>query len=138
METIPALVGAAHFGLAIAAAALTVGVTAVAAVSIVARPVRRGIVDQLITLVVAAVGTALLLGLPLLLTRGLADPLHALYAAVALVALPAARIFGVPESPEAPTGRSDKALFVDARLGRWLVVAGVVTLGVLLRLAMTG
>ena len=57
--------------------------------------------------------------------------LHALYAGVAVVALPIARVVGARRDP--PAGRT-----TSRGIGRWLVAGSLVTLGILLRLWMTG
>ena len=82
--------------------------------------------DRLILALVVLVAAAIALGVGLALGRGAgpSDPLHLVYAGVALFALPALRL-------EAMRRRS-------ARLGWWICAGGLVTLGALLRLWATG
>jgi hypothetical protein len=82
--------------------------------------------DRLILALLALVAVAAALGPVLALGRGAgpADPLHLVYAGVALLAMPALRL-------EAMRRRS-------ARVGWWVCAGGLVTLGALLRLWATG
>ncbi len=81
--------------------------------------------DRLVLLLVAGVLVAVLLGPPVFIgVRPPSDPLHFLYAALALGSVPALRFV-------AHRRRS-------ARLGGWLAVGGLITLGTLLRLWATG
>jgi hypothetical protein len=84
------------------------------------------LVDRLILGGLLLVAAALALGPVLVLARGVgpADALHLVYAVVALLAMPLARL-------EAMRRRS-------ARLGWWVCAGGLVTLGALLRLWATG
>jgi hypothetical protein len=135
VESIPALVVTIHLALAIAAGALATIVGLAGAYAGFVGPVRRRRVDLLIGLEVLAVGLALVLGFLLFVTRGLPDLLHALYAVVALIALPGARIIGAPEQW---TESTEVVLEIDQTLGRWLALASLITIGLLLRLAATG
>ena len=82
--------------------------------------------DRLILVLLVLVAAALTLGPVLVLGRGAgpSDPLHLVYAGVALLALPVLRL-------EAMRRRS-------ARAGWWVFAGGLVTLGALLRLWATG
>ena len=85
----------------------------------------RMVLDRAILVQMATVAVALLTGLVLPFAgSGPGDPLHLLYAIVALAAAPLARFY--------PRYRSMVVL------GRWVAVAGVVILGATLRLFMTG
>ena len=137
MDTIVALVATAHYGFTIAAMSLTLGISVVAAVAAFLRPLERRAIDAVINLNALAILAALLLGAVLLLGRGLDDPLHALYAVVALVAVPLARILAVPAPSTDPLAMAE-ARVIDRRAARWVFFASLVTLGVLVRLAMTG
>ena len=96
------------------------------------RRVSRSLVDAGIVIVLVAVGVGALTGLSLPLAgAGPRDPLHALYAAAAMVSLPIARVIGARRDPprDAATGRG---------LARWLIAGALVTLGLLFRLWQTG
>jgi len=82
--------------------------------------------DRLILALLVLVAVAVALGPVLALGRGSgpSDPLHLVYAAVALLAMPVLRL-------EAMRRRS-------ARAGWWICAGGLVTLGALLRLWATG
>ncbi len=82
--------------------------------------------DRLILALLVLVAAAIALGAGLALGRGAgpSDPLHLVYAGVALLAMPVLRL-------EAMRRRS-------ARLGWWICAGGLVTLGALLRLWATG
>jgi hypothetical protein len=116
--------------------ALTVGavgaLTLTAAWAAVGRRISRSIVDAEVVMVLVAVGVGAVSGL-VLPTQGPGptDPLHALYAVAVLVAVPVARIVGARRDPSRgiDTGRG---------LGRWLAAGGLVTAGLLFRLAQTG
>jgi hypothetical protein len=92
----------------------------------------RFAVDRLVLVVVAAVGVAVLQGL-LVVASGSrpGEPLHILYAVLALVALPAAWTLG--GRPGAGAGSAGRR-----RRDAWVVVAAVVMLGIELRLFLTG
>jgi hypothetical protein len=114
-------------------AAGSVAALGIAAVPAAAgRPVSRTLIDALLVIVLTAtvIGAATG-GVLLAIGPGPADVLHALYAGVAVVALPFARVIGARRDP--PVGLS-----ASRGLGRWLVAGALVTLGVLLRLWMTG
>jgi hypothetical protein len=120
-----------HAWLAAAAAVLAGGATVLGALSGLGVTGGRGArlwLDRLVLGVLAVVGANLLLGAAIALLaaggRGPADPLHLVYAVVALVALPAVRL-------EAMRRRS-------TRVGWWVCAGGLVTLGALLRLWATG
>lgn len=84
------------------------------------------LVDRLILALLLVVAVALALGPLLVVGRGAwpSDPLHLVYAGVALLAMPVLRL-------EAMRRRS-------ARVGWWVCAGGLVTLGALLRLWATG
>lgn len=91
----------------------------------------RFVVDRIVLGLLAAVGTAELLGLIVLAGgSGPSDPLHLLYGVVALVAIPIAWAFAGRAASVGPMART--------RRDAWLAVAAAVMLGVELRLFMTG
>ena len=135
VEPIVAVAGAVHAGLAILAAALALAVTAAGAIAGFGRPIRRPRVDELIAILAVVVGAAVVVGVVLLAGRGLGDPLHVVYALVALAAAPAARILATPGQPLVD-GHGVPVL--GRGQGRWIAFSGLVTVGVLGRLAMTG
>ena len=132
VEQVAFIAGTAHGVLAIASVAAAIAVLVMGVLVDLGRSMTARWIDHVILLSIGATGLALLLGPVLLLTRGLSDPLHALYAIVALVALPLARILAAPET------RAGARPSIDRRSGRWLALAAVSTLGALLRLSMTG
>jgi hypothetical protein len=82
------------------------------------------VLDATILAQIAAAGAAAVAGIVLPLTGStIRDPLHLLYAVVALIAAPLGRYLGRGET---------------RRIGRYAVVAGLVVLGSTLRLFMTG
>jgi hypothetical protein len=121
-----------HVILAVVAGGGTVTLLLAGAIAAAGRRIARTLVDALLvivlTAIVAGAGTG---GLLIASGPGPAEVLHTLYAGVALVALPLARIVGARRDP--PAGRS-----TSHGIGRWLVAGSLVTLGVLLRLGMTG
>lgn len=83
------------------------------------------VVDRAILVHLASVTIAAISGLVLPVTGpGPSDPLHLLYGAVAVVPVPLARYHARHRSV--------------AAVGRWTLAAAIVTVGVLLRLFMTG
>jgi hypothetical protein len=116
---------ALHAILAWVAAAAAVAVVVVGAAVAVGRLSSRRLVDRAILASLGATGAAGAAGLVLPLTnRPPGDPLHLLYGVVAFAALPLARY-------HARDGRIE-------RIGRWVAVAGIVVVGAMLRLFMTG
>ena len=121
-----------HVILAAIAAGGTVTLLVAAALAASGRPILRTLVDALLVIVLTAiVAGAATGGVLLAVGPGPADVLHALYAGVAVVALPIARVVGARRDP--PAGRT-----TSRGIGRWLVAGSLVTLGILLRLWMTG
>lgn len=91
---------------------------------------RRSALDRAVLAVLGSVAVADLLGVVLLLTGARpADPLHFLYGAASLVALPIAILFGA-RTPAADGSR--------VRRDTWTVVGAIVLLGILFRLYATG
>ena len=115
-----------HAWLAVATAVLAVALTVVALLLAVGVLRSRRWLDRLILALLVAVAAALLLGPVIAIGRGAgpADPLHFVYAMVALLAVPVARLVAY--------GRG------STRVGWWVVAGGLVTLGALLRLWATG
>ena len=111
-------------GAAIAAAAMVV-VGVVDALGLVPAAGARRWLDRLLLALLALVAATAMLG-PLLvvLVRPPADWLHLLYAVLALAAAPTARLIAARRG--------------SARIGAWVAAGGLVTLGALLRLWMTG
>jgi hypothetical protein len=123
-RTLPGVLGL-HFALAILAAAGLVVVAVVAA--LLRRLGREGIavLDRAILATLAVVAAGVVTGLVIALTdRGPADPLHLLYALLALIALPIGRAAGA--GPR------------DRRLGRTVLFGAAIGLAAVLRLFMTG
>jgi hypothetical protein len=118
-------VNALHAALAVPAA---IGLLLVAVLGVLHRRLgRAGILwlDRAILVTLAVIAAAVLTGLVVALTdRGPADPLHFLYALLALAVLPVARAVGA--------GRSDR------RLERAVLIGAAIGLGAVLRLSMTG
>jgi hypothetical protein len=116
----------------VAAAIATGALTLAAAWAALGRGILRSIVDAGVVIVLIAVGVGAATGL-ILPTQGPGptDPLHALYAVAAAVAVPVARVIGARRDPprDRATGRG---------LARWLVAGGLITLGLLFRLSQTG
>ena len=125
----------AHDLLTVAAAVLAALVAISGLLAALGRPPPTRFIDRSITLaLLAIVGAALTGVLPFIGGMGPGDALHAVYAAVAVLALPLARLLPEPEPGElARAGRS-----IGRRGGRWLAFGGLATLGALLRLAGTG
>ena len=120
-----------HAWLAVAGAVLATGATVLGlltGIGVTRGRVARLWIDRLILAILAVVAVDLLLGAGVALLasggRGPADPLHLVYAVVALLALPAAR-FEVERRG-------------STRIGWWVCAGGLVTLGALLRLWATG
>lgn len=90
----------------------------------------RSALDRAVLVVLAMIASAEILGVALLLTSARpADPLHFLYGAAGLVALPIAIFFGARTPP------------VDGsrvRRDAWTAVGAIVLLGILFRLYATG
>ncbi len=152
-----ALVAQVHAALLLAAAAAAGAVAALAPglwLVFRRRPgppwAARALLDWLIVAVVASVGLSAILGVLLFAgTGGPRDGLHVVYATVALVALPLARLMAAgPPADDVPPGRRSTADQTQAtspvpgsltgQLVAWLVAGGVATLGALLRLSGTG
>jgi hypothetical protein len=113
-----------HVALAWAALAAGVALLVVALATAVGRTASYRELDGVILAQLAVTGVAAIVGLVLPVTgSAIRDPLHLLYAVVALVAAPLGRYLG----------RGDAR-----RIGRYAVVAGLVVLGSTLRLFMTG
>jgi len=127
---------AVHVGAAFVTAAAALGLTLAAGLAALGGGVTRRTLDRILLAGIVAALVAIVSG-PLLLAAGrvLADPLHALYGAVALLAGPVTRGAAMRETVRrgARPGRQ-----ATTTLGRWLVAGGLVTLGALLRLWMTG
>jgi hypothetical protein len=126
-----------HQLLTVIAGALAAGVTAMAVLPATGRP-RWLPVDWFILAIAGTVAVTALVGLILwAATGGPEDGLHSLYAALALLTLPVARILGsdAAVSEAAPRG---EVRVVSRRLGRWLLAGGLITVGALVRLWMTG
>jgi hypothetical protein len=125
MQAMVAAVTVLHAWLAIAATAAGAAILAASLLAVLGAPVTRRLLDRLLLVLLATAGLAALLG-PVIWIGGRppADPLHALYGAVAVLALPATR---------AVAGRRPVA-----STARWLLLGSLVTLGALLRLWMTG
>jgi hypothetical protein len=113
-----------HVALAWAAVAAGVTLLVVAIATAVGWAASYRVLDAAILAQLATPGAAAIAGLVLPLAGlTIRDPLHMLYAVVALGAAPIARY----------SGRGDVR-----RIGRYAVLAGVVVLGSTLRLFMTG
>lgn len=113
-----------HLGLAVALAA-TVALTLLAVLPGLAAAYRVRLVDRLLLADLAAALAAAVIGVLLLVTGSRpADPLHFLYAAVALGALPTARYL-------ARTG-------TERRRAAIMAIGCLVMAGVVVRLFMTG
>jgi hypothetical protein len=113
-----------HGALAVLAAALALVVVLLAVAAALRHAPLRLATDRAILATEAAVALALLAGLPELATgQGPRDGLHVVYAVVAIVALPVGRGWG-------GLARGPRPLPVG--------LAGVILLGVLVRLAQTG
>lgn len=113
-----------HVALAWAAAAAAVALLVVAIATAAGRTASYRALDAAILAQIATTGAAAIAGLVLPLAGStIRDPLHLVYAAVALLAAPIGRY----------TGHGDAR-----RIGRYAVVAGLVVLGSTLRLFMTG
>lgn len=125
MTELAGILATLHAWAAVAAAMIAAGLVVLGALDglgVVAA--RRGL-DRLVLALLVATLLAALLGPGIVIGRAPpADPIHFLYAAVAILAAPLARL-------EAVRRRS-------ARLGGWLAAGGLVTLGALLRLWGTG
>lgn len=127
-----------HAGSAIVAVA-GAGALVVASLAVaLGRPVPRRLIDRLLLVLVLGVVIAIVSG-PVVLAGGRAvrDPLHALYGTVALLAGPVARAAAMRDA-SGTGGGSPYPRLAPVRLGRWMVAGGLVTLGALLRLWMTG
>jgi hypothetical protein len=139
-----------HEALTAIAALSAVGVLVLASARlIVGRPDRpvglplRAVIEWLVVAVPLLVALAGVVGLILLAgTGGPRDGLHAVYAVVAIVTLPLARVLGagpptdmVGEPSLAGDSPSDE---LTRRLAAWLAVGALATLGALLRLTGTG
>lgn len=113
-----------HVVLAWAAVAAGVALLVVAVATAAGRTASYRALDAAILAQIATTGAAAIAGLVLPLAGStIRDPLHLVYAAVALLAAPIGRY----------AGRGDAR-----RIGRYAVVAGLVVLGSTLRLFMTG
>jgi hypothetical protein len=118
-------VSVAHGALAIAAAAAAVASLVAALASASGREGSRLWLDRAILAVLALVAANVLLGLGFVaLGHAPTDLLHVVYAAAALVVLPATRW----------AGRAGDL----RRRGLWVAGGSIVLLGILLRLAQTG
>ena len=111
-------------GAAVAAAALVIG-GVIDTLGVVRPGVAKRWLDRLLLALLGLVTLAAILGpLVLLLVGPPDDWLHLLYAAVVLAAAPIARLIADRRG--------------SARVGAWVATGGLVTLGALLRLWMTG
>ena len=125
----------AHGVLTVAAAVLAAVVVISGLLAALGRPPATGFIDRSITLALLAIVAAAVAGvLPFIGGMGPRDALHAVYAAVAVLALPLARLLPEPEERDAPGAAAP----IGRRGGRWLAFGGLATLGALLRLAGTG
>jgi len=113
-----------HVALAWAALAAGVALLVVAVATATGRTASYRLLDAAILAQLATTAVAAIVGLVLpLAAYTVRDPLHLVYAVVALAAAPLGRY----------AGRGDAR-----RIGRYAVVAGLVVLGSTLRLFMTG
>lgn len=124
-----------HVGAALAAAGAALALTIAGAVAALGGSVRRRSLDRILLAGILGALVAIASG-PLLLAGGrtLADPLHALYATVVLLAGPVSRGAAMRDTVLARASRR----LASPGLGRWTVAGGLTTLGALLRLWMTG
>ena len=114
-----------HAWLAVASVVLAAAVVVLGALDGIGTVRGRRWLDRLVLALLGATVAGALLGLGVLVgAQPPADPLHLVYGAAAVLAVPAARLIaGTRGSP---------------RLGWWLAAGGLVTLGALLRLWATG
>jgi hypothetical protein len=125
MEDLARAVTVVHGWLAVLAVAAAGAIVVASVLAVLGVRVTRTLLDRLLIGLLLTAGSAAILG-PVIWTAGRppADPLHALYGALAVLALPLARAAG---------GRRPAPV-----VARWLLLGGLVTLGALLRLWMTG
>jgi len=125
-----------HVGSAAVSGAAAIGVTLAAGLAAAGGTVSRRTLDRLLLVGILATLAAIVSG-PLLLAEGrvITDPLHALYGAIALLAGPVTRGAAMRDTVR-PCARAGSP--VPPAVGRWMVAGGLVTLGALLRLWMTG
>jgi uncharacterized membrane protein YwaF len=125
MEVIGSALAVVHAWVATLAAVVAAALVVLGVLDALRLVEARRWLDRLVLLLVATVIVAAILGPGIVIgVRPPSDPLHFLYALVAVMAVPAFRLV-------AQQRRSD-------RLGGWLAVGGLVTLGALLRLWATG
>jgi hypothetical protein len=125
MEDLARAVTVVHGWLAVLAVVAAGAIVVASVLAVLGLRVTRTLLDRLLIGLLLTAGSAAILG-PVIWAAGRppADPLHALYGALAVLALPLARAAG---------GRRPAPV-----VARWLLLGGLVTLGALLRLWMTG
>jgi hypothetical protein len=125
MEDLARAVTVVHGWLAVLAVVAAGAIVVASVLAVLGLRVTRTLLDRLLIGLLLTAGSAAILG-PVIWTAGRppADPLHALYGALAVLAFPLARAAG---------GRRPAPV-----VARWLLLGGLVTLGALLRLWMTG
>ena len=132
MAGLAQLVVTIHVLLALATATAVVVLGIIALAAAIGASVSRTALDRLVLAAILAAAFAAASGLAVLgIGRVPGDPLHLLYGIAAIVVLPIARAL--------VSRRTRRGSLPTAQgLGRWLLTGSLVTLGVLLRLAMTG
>jgi hypothetical protein len=125
MEDLAGIVTMVHAWLAVIAVVATGAIVVASLLALLGARVTRTLLDRLLIGLLLSAGPAAILG-PVIWIAGRppADPLHAVYGALAVLALPLTR---------AAVGRRPARI-----VARWLLLGGLVTLGALLRLWMTG
>jgi hypothetical protein len=125
MQDLVAAAAVLHAWLAAAAVLAGVAITVAAVAAVAGRTVSRRLLDRLLLALLGTAGLAAVTG-PVIWLGGRppADPLHIVYGAVAVLALPIAR---------AAAGRRPTGI-----VARWLLLGSLLTMGALLRVWMTG
>ncbi|MFL5756530.1 MAG: hypothetical protein ACJ77N_09550 [Chloroflexota bacterium] len=132
MTELMATLGAVHAILTVAFVGLVLALLVLAAAAALRAGVTRTIIDRLVLVAVPLALLNAVAGLVLLvLGAAPSDWLHAVYAVVVVLALPVSRALAARRTRGTGLPSPD-------RLGRWLLIGSLVTLGALLRLAMTG